>query len=120
METITKIAWGLLILLHIVPAASVFAPALVDKLYGVAPTGDVGVLLVHRGALFLGVCITALYAIFDSDVRRLASLVVGVSVVGFLLVYLRAGLPAGELQKIAIPDAVGLVPLLWVSVQAWR
>ncbi len=120
MEAITKIAWGLLVLLHVMPAAVVFMPGLVEKLYGASPAGDIGLLLVHRSALFLAVCVAALYAIFDSQSRRIATLIVGISVVSFLLIYLRAGLPAGELRKIAIPDAIGLVPLLWVSVQAWR
>lgn len=120
MEFITKIAWGLLVLLHVMPAAVAFAPGLVEKLYGASPTGDIGLLLVHRGALFFAICVAALFALFDAQSRRLASVVVGISLVSFLLIYLRAGLPAGELRKIAIPDAIGLLPLLWVSVVAWR
>lgn len=120
MEVIIRIAWGLLVLLHVMPATVAFAPGLVEKLYGVSPTDDTGLLLVHRGALFLAVCVAALFAIFDAQSRRVASVVVAISMIGFLLVYLRAGLPAGELRKIAMADAVGLLPLLWVSVQAWR
>ncbi|HPE47863.1 MAG TPA: hypothetical protein PLR76_05680 [Hyphomonas sp.] len=120
MEVTNKIAWALLALLHVTPALSAFAPGLVERLYGVSPDGDIGVLLVHRGALFLAVCIAALYAMVDPGSRRLASLILFVSMVGFLLVYVRAGLPAGELRKIAIADLIGLIPLTWVTVNVWR
>ncbi len=120
METSIKIAWFTLILIHFVPALSGFAPGLVEKLYGVSAEGDVGILLVHRGILFFAICVTALYAIFDPTSRKLASLIVGISVFGFLIAYTRAGLPAGDLRKIAIVDLIGVLPLIWVSFQAWR
>lgn len=120
MEMSIKLGWAILALLHVMPALSAFAPGLVERLYGVAPDGDAGVLLVHRGALFFAVCVTALYAMFDPGSRRLASLVLTISMVGFLIVYLRAGMAPGELRKIAIADLVGLVPLAWVTLNAWR
>ena len=40
--------------------------------------------------------------------------------VGFLIVYVRAGLPDGSLRTIALVDAVGLVPLALVAYAAWR
>ena len=120
MEVPTKIAWALLALLHVTPAAIVFAPGLVKRLYGVPPGGEIGILLAHRGALFLAVCNTTVYAFVDPDVRRLASLILLVSVVGFLVLYMRAGKPAGELRKIASADLAGLLPLGWVTLNAWR
>lgn len=120
MEASVKIAWAFLALLHVMPAMSAFTPSLVEKLYGVSPDGDVGILLLHRGALFLAVCVTAIYAIFDPDSRRLASIVLIISMVGFLLVYARAGMPSGELRKIAIADLIGIVPLFWIGYNTWR
>lgn len=120
MELTTKIAWACLALLHMMPALIVFSPALVEKVYGASPSGDIGILLVHRGALFLAVCLAAVFALFDPSSRRLASVVLIVSMIGFLLVYLRAGWPSGELRKIAHADLVGLFPLAWVGFQAWR
>ena len=119
MEASVKIAWAFLALLHVMPAMSAFTPSLVEKLYGVSPAGDVGVLLLHRGALFLAVCVTAIYAIFDPDSRRLASIVLIISMVGFLLVYGRAGMPSGELRKIAIADLIGVLPLFWIGYNTW-
>lgn len=120
MEASIKMAWGLLVLIHVMPALSAFAPGLVEKLYGVSPNGDVGVLLVHRGALFFAVCVTALYAMFDPSSRKLASFILAVSMISFLIIFLRAGMPSGDLRKIAAIDLIGLVPLVWVSLQAWR
>jgi len=107
MELSIKFAWASLALLHVMPGMSVFVPGLVDRLYGSSADGDVGVLLVHRGALLLTVCIAALFAAIDPSSRRLASLVVIVSMISFLVIYSPARMPAGELQKIAIANAEG-------------
>lgn len=119
MEIALKIAWGLLAAVHVMPALVFFRPEMTARLYDVAPTGDIGVLLVHRGALFVVVCVAALYALFDKDVRRLASLLLAISVVGFLTVYLRAGAPSGALRTIALIDAIALAPLALVLWTAW-
>lgn len=120
METTTRIGWALLAGLHLMPALPLFAPALVERLYGVDPAGEAGVLLIHRGALFFAVLVAALMAIWSQEARRVASLVVALSMVGFLVVYARAGAPAGPLRKIAMADLLGLVPLAWVAWEAWR
>ena len=121
MELICRICWVALALLHLPPAAVLFAPGLLERLYGTG-TGthaDAMLLLVHRGALFLAVVAVACLALFDEGARRAASLVVLISLLGFLAVYLRAGAPAGALRKIAWADLVGLAPLAWVTWDAW-
>lgn len=120
MEIWVRIAWAALALVHVMPAAVAAAPRLVDRLYGVPPGGDVGVLLVHRGFLFLAVLVAAAWAIFDPAGRRLATAVVAISIIGFLFVYLRAGAPAGPLRTIAVADAAALIPLAFVTLAAWR
>lgn len=120
MEIVTKAAWASLGLLHVVPAAVLFVPSLTSRLYGIEPNGDIGILIVHRGAMFAAVAIAAFYALFDPNARRLAAVVVAVSMVGFLVVYVRAGLPDGSLRSIAVVDLCGLLPLVLVGWQAWR
>jgi len=120
MEITTKLSWGLLVLIHLTPTFVLIAPGLVERLYGVSAQGDLGVLLTHRGGLFLAIMVAAIFAAFVPDSRKLASLVVGISMLSFLILYMRAGWPAGPLRKIAMMDAVGLVPLAFVSWQAWR
>lgn len=120
MEALTKIAWVLLALVHALPAAVLFVPALTQRLYSVEPAGEPGILIVHRGALFLAVVVAACYAAFEPGARRVASLVVGLSVVGFLFVYWRAGWPAGSLRTIAVVDLIALIPLVFVLYRAWR
>lgn len=95
METLTVIAWCLLAAVHLPPAAVAVAPRLTDTLYGVAPDGSAGVLLVHRGVLFAALVAVSALAALDPEARRAAALAVGLSVVGFLAVYARAGLPQG-------------------------
>jgi hypothetical protein len=120
MEITTKLAWGLLALVHLSPAAAALAPSLVERLYGVSPTGDLGVLIVHRGALFLAIVAACVLAVFDPAARRALGVVVAISVIGFLVLYLRAGAPSGPLRTIAIVDAAALLPLAFVLVAAWR
>ena len=120
METLIKAAWVSLIAVHVMSAIVLFAPSMTQSLYGVAPEGDTGVLIVHRGALFLAIIAAATFAVVSRAARRSATVIVGISVVGFLFVYVRAGLPAGALRTIAIADLIALVPLAFVSLHAWR
>jgi hypothetical protein len=120
MELAVKAAWLVLAIVHATPAAVLFRPSLVQLLYGAAADGPAGILLTHRGALFLGVALAAVWAAFDPQVRRLVSLILAVSLVGFLIVYARAGMPAGPLGTIALVDAMALAPLLLVAWNAFR
>lgn len=120
MEISLKISWGLLALLHVSPSLAAFVPGMIERLYSVPSDGDLGVLLSHRGLLFLAVLVAAIYAALDPSARKLASVVCAISMVGFLVLYARAGMPQGALRKIAIADLAGLLPLVWVTYQAWR
>lgn len=120
MEWLLKASWLLLAAIHAAPAAVLFAPGLTERLYGMPAEGTPGLLIVHRGALFLAVLAAALLAAASMEARRAASLVVGISVVGFLLVYARMGMPDGPLRTVALVDAAALLPLALVTVAAWR
>ena len=120
MESRTRASWALLALVHATPAAVLFAPALATRLYGVDPQGELGVLIVHRGALFAALVAACAIAVFDVGARRVASVAVAISVVGFLGVFARAGGPEGALRTIAAVDAAALVPLAWVLWTSWR
>ena len=120
METATRLAWGLLALVHLGPAATAFVPSLTERLYGLSPQGDVAILLAHRGVLFCGVVAACLFAMFDQPARRALSVVVAISVVGFLVLYMQAGAPPGALRTIAVADAAALLALAFVLFSAWR
>jgi len=120
MELATKIAWFLLALVHASPAAVLFRPSLVGQLYGVSPEASTGLLLTHRGATFLAIVVAAVWAAFDLSVRRLCTVAIAIAVISYLILYIRAGLPEGPLRTIAAVDAFALVPLLFVTWNAWR
>jgi len=119
MENVTKLSWLALALIHLAPALVLFFPEMTLKLYGVSPKGEAGVLLVHRGGLFLAIFAAALLAAFFTGMRHLASLIVAISVISFLIIYVRVGLPKNSLRKIAVVDLIALIPLSWVIWQSW-
>ena len=104
---IVTLSWWALALIHAVPALALFIPSLITKLYGVAPGTPTFLLLHHRAALFLCVVIVCIWASIRSDVRPLASVVVGLSMASFIVLYFAAGQPT-ELRIIAIADLIGL------------
>jgi hypothetical protein len=120
MEWLVRASWIVLAAVHVAPAAVLLAPSLTARLYSVPPDGTVGLLLLHRGAMFLGVLAVALFAAASPPARQAASLVLGVSVAGFLAIYAAAGAPPGPLRTIALADALALLPLSLVVLAAWR
>ena len=119
MSIVVCLAWLVIAAVHVPPAAVLFVPALAERLYGVRPDGAAGALVVHRGALFLAVSAACVFAAFHEPSRPVAALVGGLAVVGFLLVYARAGFPVGPLRSIAIADLWLVPPLILVCVDAW-
>ena len=119
MTITTNVAWATLILIHILPAMVLVRPSLISKLYGVSASGQIGILLVHRGALFLAVILVCAYALFEPSARRPASLVAATSIIGFLAIYGMSGLPQGPLRSIALADMIGLIALIIVLRDAW-
>lgn len=107
---IDRLLWLILAAGHLLPAVPIVRPAMLATLYGVAPGGELGLLMRHRAMLFLAVVVVAAWAAFDPAVRGLAAVVLAISIGGFLLFWLTGGMPAG-LRTIAIVDAV-LVPVL--------
>jgi hypothetical protein len=120
MERIVTLCWLALAAIHVAPAAVLFRPDLTNVLYDVAPGGSTGLLIIHRGALFLAVVVLSAFAAFVPEARRAATLVVAISLVGFLVVYTVAGFPAGSLRTVALVDTAALVPLAIVVWSAWR
>jgi hypothetical protein len=111
LETAIMAAWLILAAAHVLPALPVMAPWMVGRLYGVSPSGDVGLLLRHRALLFAIVCALCAWAAFDASVRPAAYLAAGVSVIGFLPLYALAGFPKGALRTVAIVDGAVLPAL---------
>lgn len=120
LELVIKLSWAALALIHVAPAAVLVAPGLIRSLYGIDASGDLGLLIAHRGALFVAVLAVCLYAAIEPGARRAASLVTALSVISFLILYARAGFPEGALRTIAMADLIALAPLALVIVTAWR
>lgn len=109
-------AWGVLALVHLLPALALIRPAMIERLYGVDSTAPSFLLLQHRAALFAVIVLLCLWAMLVPDVRRLATVAVAISMVSFLWLYAKAGMPAA-LASIARADLIALPALALV---AWR
>lgn len=116
---LAKICWAALAALHAVPAAALVNPALIERLYGATAGSNVFLLLQHRAALFLVICVVCLWAYARPDVRQLAAVAAGMSMLSFLALYWAGGSPAA-LRTIAVGDLIGLPFLLLAGWQAWR
>ncbi len=119
MELTVRVCWLLLAAVHLLPALVGFSPGLGAKLYGLTATGDLAVVLTHRGLLFLAVLLACLGAAVDPASRRLASVVVTVSVVGFLVTWARGATRGGPLKRVALVDLLALPPLGIAVFAAW-
>lgn len=119
MELITKIAWALLALIHLTPGLVMVRPSMIERLYGIAPSGDIGLLLIHRGALFLTVAAACFFAMIEPGLRRAMACLVAISVIGFLITYVRGGMPL-SLRPIAIADMIALLLLVFIAWRAWQ
>ena len=116
MEILVRGGLGFLALLHALPAWVFFNPSMAERLYGTPSESDIGVLIVHRGALFCVVLLAAVWAIFDPAVRGLVLAMLAISMIGFLFVYFQAGMPDGSLRTIALADVIGVLVLAMVFV----
>jgi hypothetical protein len=110
------ISWLVLALVHVTPAIAFFNPAILTRLYGIVGDNPLFLLMQHRAALFLAVFAACLWAAFDPAPRKLATLVVAISMISFLILYWRDGSPTA-LRTIARADMIGL-PFL--AIAAWK
>lgn len=113
------ICWLLVALVHLIPALALFRPGLITRLYGVAPGSPLFLLMHHRAALFFAVLVACVWAAFDPDGRKLATIVAAISMVSFLFLYHSRGRPAA-LSTIALVDLIGLAPLAWAGWHAFQ
>jgi hypothetical protein len=113
------IAWGLLALVHLMPALAFFRPATLTALYRIAPDNPLFLLMHHRAALFLAVFVACLWAAWRPEARQLAGIVTAISMLGFLWLYWRAGAPPA-LRTIALVDLIGLPFLAYALWGAFR
>ena len=113
------ILWLILAAIHAMPALALFRPATLTTLYGIASDNPLFLLMQHRAALFLAVFAACVWAAFVPDGRRLAVIVVGISMLSFLALYWIAGSPT-PLKRIAMVDLAGLPFLVGVAWLAFR
>ena len=114
-----RIPWLLLALVHLLPALALFQPAMMTRMYRVSSTDPVFLLVQHRATLFLAVFVAAIWAAFDPGARRLACVVIAISMIGFVALWLDGGQPQA-LRTIALVDLAALPVLAWAAWTAFR
>jgi hypothetical protein len=113
------ILWLILAAIHFMPALAFFRPAMLTSLYRLQPDNPLFLLMHHRAGLFVAVFVACIWAAVMPEGRKLAVLVVGISMVSFLVLYWQAGAPIA-LRKIAQADLAGLPVLAGVAWLAFR
>jgi len=112
------LAFAIVGIIHLLPVAPVFAPEMLSRLYGIAPTDTtLLVLMRHRALLLALVGILCLWASWSPSVRPAALVAAAINVAGFLGFYALYGMPSGALRTIALADLVAIPPLAYA---AWK
>jgi hypothetical protein len=114
---LVKVSWIILALIHLAPALAFFKPSLLSSLYGADPSSITHLLLHHRAALFVSVFVACIWALLRPEARMLAAVLVGLSMVSFLILYINGSTPQ-NLRMIAIADLIGLPFLMIVTRHA--
>lgn len=118
MKLIAAIAWVGLAMIHSLPAVGLVSPSVRQGLYGIEPPGSFAILLAHRAAIFVAIVVASLIAAVHGPSRAAVAIAVSISVVGFLIVYVAGGAPAGALRKVALADCVALplLAIVWIDI----
>ncbi len=116
---IERICWIALLLLHVPPALALVRPAQLAAMYGLDPASGTFALMQHRAALFCVVVVICGWAALRPEVRALASVTVGISMISFLTIWWAAGM-AVQLRAIAVADLFGIPVLLLAAWLALR
>ena len=111
--------WLILAAIHAMPALAFFRPATLTSLYRLQPDNPLFLLMQHRAGLFVAVFVACIWAAFIPEGRRLAVLVVAISMLSFLALWWQAGSPPA-LKRIALVDLAGLPALAGVAWLAFR
>lgn len=114
-----KLAWGILGLIHLLPAVAFVRPSLLSSMYGIEGGSPAYLLIWHRAALFAMAVVICIWAALRPEVRPLAAVAMTISMVGFLLLYLLNGSPL-SLRTIAWADLAGLPFLAFAAWDAFR
>ncbi len=107
--SLIAILFGILAVIHFLPAAAALAPSQLSALYGVPPEDKVLTTLLQHRAVLLGLVGAAFAAAMFIPSLRWAALIGGAfSMTAFLAIAFMNSELSGPLQKIAIVDAAGL------------
>jgi len=117
METIERLTWLGLVLIHLMPATAVFRPGGIARLYGIKPGNALLLLLEHRSLLFAGIVVLCAWSVLDAQPRPAAAVATAISVLGYFGLYIRHGMPTGALRTIAKVDLLALPLLAFIAYQ---
>lgn len=110
MEFIIKVFWFILVfVVYGMLVVVLFVFRLMECLYGIEVFGDLGILLVYWGGLFFVVFVVVLFVVFDFGVCKVVSVVVGISMISYLVVYGLMGFLDGFLCLVVFVDVLGFI-----------
>ena len=121
MSKLLPILFGLLALIHALPAAALFAPGSLSRLYGFDAGDSVMTTLLQHRALLFGLLAAALvYAIFHPATRPPVLVATVVSMGGFIAIAAARGEGGGALRSIVVADIVGLIIAALTAYLSWK
>lgn len=120
---VDRLLFAFLAIIHLLPAIAAIAPKQITSLYGVQADDTALITLLQHRAVLLGIVGLAFGAAAfrpEGSVALHAFIIGAISMVTFLIIASVNRELTGNLSKIAIVDAVGLIPLIILLVrQPW-
>jgi hypothetical protein len=117
MDIIERLAWLGLVLIHTMPATALFRSGGIGRLYGIKPGNALLLLLEHRSMLFAAIVVLCVWSTLDPQPRPAALVATAISVLGYLAIYAKHGMPAGALRTIAKVDLLALPLLIFIALR---
>lgn len=102
--------YALAVIIHGVPALSVFAPSKIASLYGIsAQDSTVLTLLHHRAVLFVLISAACIYAAHTPSVRWPVLIGTAISMISFMAIAVMNNQISGPLRKVVYVDGAGIL-----------
>ncbi len=120
MSKLTAVFLILVGRINFIPVLGIFSQQNIENAYSIKlASDDLAILMKHRALLFGIIGGFVLYSVFVPSYQTAAMVLVGISMIGFVVLVLQVGEYNQSIFKILIADLVGIVFLLLAVISRY-